>query len=198
MRLLSSQASPYARCVGVLIQHLGINNIEELLVNPFDNTAELLDANPLGQIPCLITNDGLALFDSEVIMRYLDTELGDRQMFGAASGNWVLECQYSLVKGLIDSAVKLRQEQMRQEEGLRSAFWTSRFEQALLRGLMQIELQTVITQITIQAPQLALICLLDYVDFRHSELDWRKVAPATALWFSEMRDLPAFIQTRPQ
>ena len=198
MRLLSSQASPYARCVGVLIQHLGINNIEELLVNPFDNTAELLDANPLGQIPCLITNDGLALFDSEVIMRYLDTELGDRQMFGAASGNWVLECQYSLVKGLIDSAVKLRQEQMRQEEGLRSAFWTSRFEQALLRGLMQIELQTVITQITIQAPQLALICLLDYVDFRHSELDWRKVAPATAFWFSEMRDLPAFIQTRPQ
>ncbi|GIU07961.1 glutathione S-transferase [Shewanella glacialipiscicola] len=197
MRLLSSKASPYARCVRVLIQHLGINNIEELLVNPFDNTAELLDANPLGQIPCLITNDGMALFDSEVIMRYLDTELGDRQMFGASSGNWLLECQYSLVKGLIDSAVKLRQEQMRQEEGVRSAFWTSRFEQALLRGLMQIELQTVITQTTIQAPQLALICLLDYVDFRHSGLDWRKVAPATALWFGEMRDLPAFIQTRP-
>lgn len=197
MRLLSSKASPYARCVRVLIQHLGINNIEELLVNPFDNTAELLDANPLGQIPCLITNDGMALFDSEVIMRYLDTELGDRQMFGASSGNWLLECQYSLVKGLIDSAVKLRQEQMRQEEGIRSAFWTSRFEQALLRGLMQIELQTVITQTTIQAPQLALICLLDYVDFRHSGLDWRKVAPATALWFGEMRDLPAFIQTRP-
>lgn len=181
----------------MLIQYLGINNIEELLVNPFDNTAELLDANPLGQIPCLITNDGVALFDSEVIMRYLDTELGDRLMFGALSGNWVLECQYSLVKGLIDSAVKLRQEQMRQEEGVRSAFWTSRFEQALLRGLMQIELQTVITQTTIQAPQLALICLLDYVDFRHSELDWRKVAPATALWFGEIRDLPAFIQTRP-
>ena len=197
MRLLSSKASPYARCVRVLIQHLGINNIEELLVNPFDNTAELLDANPLGQIPCLITNDGMALFDSEVIMRYLDTELGDRQMFGASSGNWLLECQYSLVKGLIDSVVKLRQEQMRQEEGVRSAFWTSRFEQALLRGLMQIELQTVITQTTIQAPQLALICLLDYVDFRHSGLDWRKVAPATALWFGEMRDLPAFIQTRP-
>ncbi|MGI1944103.1 glutathione S-transferase [Shewanella glacialipiscicola] len=197
MRLLSSKASPYARCVRVLIQHLGINNIEELLVNPFDNTAELLDANPLGQIPCLITNDGMALFDSEVIMRYLDTELGDRQMFGASSGNWLLECQYSLVKGLIDSAVKLRQEQMRQEEGVRSAFWTSRFEQALLRGLMQIELQTVITQTTIQAPQLALICLLDYVDFRHFGLDWRKVAPATALWFGEMRDLPAFIQTRP-
>jgi glutathione S-transferase len=181
-----------------LIHYLDIKDIEELRVNPFENSAELLDANPLGKIPCLITNDGVALYDSEVIMRYLDSELGERQMFGAARDNWVLQCQFSLVKGLIDSAVGLRQEQMREDEGVRSAFWTARYEQALLRGLMQMEHQTVITQATIQAPQLALICLLDYVDFRHPELDWRKVAPATALWFSEMRDLPAFLETRPQ
>ncbi|EGM71695.1 glutathione S-transferase N-terminal domain-containing protein [Shewanella sp. HN-41] len=198
MKLLCSQASPYARCVRSLIHYLGIKDIEEVTVNPFENTAELLDANPLGQIPCLITNDGIPLFDSEVIMRYLDAELGEQQMFGAHRDNWVLQGHFSMIKGLIDSAVKLRQEQMREEEGVRSAFWTSRFEQALLRGLMQMEHLSVITQATIQAPQLALICLLDYVDFRHPELDWRKVAPATALWFSEMRNLPAFIETRPQ
>ncbi|ESE39564.1 glutathione S-transferase [Shewanella decolorationis] len=198
MKLLCSLASPYARCVRTLIRYLGIKDIEEVLVNPMENTAELLDVNPLGQIPCLITNDGVPLFDSEVIMRYLDAELGEQQMFGGQVDNWVLQCQYSMIKGLTDSAVKLRQEQMREEEGVRSAFWTSRFEQALLRGLMQMEHQSVITQATIQAPQLALICLLDYVDFRHPELDWRKVAPATAIWFSEMRELPAFIETRPQ
>lgn len=198
MKLLCSQASPYARCVRSLIRYLGIKDIEEVTVNPFENTAELLDANPLAQIPCLITNDGVPLFDSEVIMRYLDAELGEQQMFGGHRDNWVLQGHFSMIKGLIDSAVKLRQEQMREEEGVRSAFWTSRFEQALLRGLMQMEHLNVITQATIQAPQLALICLLDYVDFRHPELDWRKVAPATALWFSEMRNLPAFIETRPQ
>ncbi|MCH1929524.1 glutathione S-transferase N-terminal domain-containing protein [Shewanella sp. A25] len=198
MKLLCSLASPYARCVRSLIRYLGITDIEEVIINPMENTAELLDANPLGQIPCLITNDGVPIFDSEVIMRYLDAELGDNQMFGGKANNWVLQCQFSLIKGLIDSSVKLRQEQMREDEGVRSAFWTSRFEQALLRGLMQMETQTVITQTTIQAPQLALICLLDYTDFRHPELDWRKVAPATALWLSQMRDLPAFIETRPQ
>lgn len=198
MRLLCSQASPYARCVRSLIRYLGIQDIEEVTVNPFENTAELLDVNPLGQIPCLITNDGVPLFDSEVIMRYLDTELGEQKMFGGQRDNWVLQCHFSMIKGLIDSAVKLRQEQMREEEGVRSAFWTSRFEQALLRGLMQLEHLDVITQVTIQAPQLALICLLDYVDFRHPALDWRKVAPATALWFSEMRNLSAFIETRPK
>ncbi|MGL4901179.1 MAG: glutathione S-transferase, partial [Shewanella sp.] len=50
----------------------------------------------------------------------------------------------------------------------------------------------------IQAPQLALVCLLDYVDFRHGSLDWRRVAPATASWFTQMRELPAFAATRPQ
>lgn len=197
MKLLCSLASPYARCVRTLIRYLNIKDIEEVTVNPFENTAELLDANPLGQIPCLITNDGIPLYDSEVIMRYLDAELGEQHMFGAPNSHWVLQCQFSMIKGLIDSAVKLRQEQMREDEGLRSVFWTSRFEQALLRGLMQMEHQSVITQATVQAPQLALICLLDYMDFRHPELDWRKVAPATALWFSDMRDLPAFVETRP-
>lgn len=197
MKLLCSQASPYARCVRTLIRYLNIQDIEEVTVNPFENTAELLDANPLGQIPCLITNDGIPLYDSEVIMRYLDAELGEQHMFGVPNSHWVLQCQFSMIKGLIDSAVKLRQEQMREDEGLRSVFWTSRFEQTLLRGLMQMEHQSVITQATVQAPQLALICLLDYMDFRHSELDWRKVAPATALWFSDMRELPAFVETRP-
>ncbi len=198
MKLLSSLASPYARCVRSLIHYLGIKDIEEVLVNPMENTAELLDANPLGQIPCLITNDGVPLFDSEVIMRYLDAEFGGQQMFGAQANNWLLQCQFSMIKGLLDSAVKLRQEQMREQEGARSALWSARFEQALLRGLMQMEHQSVITQTQLQAPQLALVCLLDYIDFRHRELDWRKVAPATALWFSDMRNLPAFIATEPK
>lgn len=198
MKLLCSLASPYARCVRSLIHYLGIKDIEEVLVNPMENTAELLDANPLGQIPCLITNDGVSLFDSEVIMRYLDAEFGGQQMFGAQTNNWLMQCQFSMIKGLLDSAVKLRQEQMREEEGARSALWSARFEQAILRGLMQMEHQSVITQTQLQAPQLALVCLLDYIDFRHHELDWRKVAPATALWFSDMRNLPAFIATEPK
>ncbi|MGL4446580.1 MAG: glutathione S-transferase [Shewanella sp.] len=197
MKLLCSQASPYARCVRSVIRYLGIQDIEEVMVNPFENSPLLLEVNPLGQIPCLITDDGAVLFDSEVIMRYLDANRGT-QLFGSASGDWALQCQFSMVKGLIDSAVKLRQEQMRADEGLRSAFWTQRFEQALLRGLQQIEQQGLMTQPIIQAPQLALVCLLDYVDFRHASLDWRRVAPATASWFTQMRELPAFAATRPQ
>ncbi|MGL4640614.1 MAG: glutathione S-transferase [Shewanella sp.] len=198
MKLLCSQASPYARCVRSVIRYLGIQDIEEVMVNPFENSPLLLEVNPLGQIPCLITDDGAVLFDSEVIMRYLDANRGTQQLFGSASGDWALQCQFSMVKGLIDSAVKLRQEQMRADEGLRSAFWTQRFEQALLRGLQQIEQQGLMTQPIIQAPQLALVCLLDYVDFRHASLDWRRVAPATASWFTQMRELPAFAATRPQ
>ncbi|MGL5358878.1 MAG: glutathione S-transferase [Shewanella sp.] len=197
MKLLCSLASPYARCVRSVIRYLGIKDIEEVLVNPFDNTPQLLQANPLGQVPCLITDDGAALYDSEVIMRYVDSKAGG-QLFGPEGGDWALQCQFSMVKGLIDSAVKLRQEQMRAEEGVRSAFWTARFEQALLRGLQQVERQGLWAKPMIQAPQLALVCLLDYLDFRHGSLDWRSVAPATASWFTQIREQPALAATRPQ
>lgn len=202
MKLLFSDASPYSRFVRVVIRQLAVRGIDEVRANPFDNSAELLDANPLGKIPCLILRDGSALFDSEVIARYLDVEYGECQLFGISEHNWSRQCQFSLIKGLIDSAVYLRQEQLREEEGVRSPFWTHRYEQALLRGLMFVERQALLagklSHKTLTAQQIGLVCLLDYIDFRHPDLDWRNVASATRLWFEEMRSLDVFVQTRPK
>lgn len=198
MKLLYSVASPYARCVRTLTRILAIEGIDEHIVDPFANEAQLLEVNPLGKIPCLLTRDGMPLFDSEVIMRFLDSEYGQQQIFGQYGGDWPLQCQYALIKGLLDSSVSLRQEQLREQEGVRSAFWTARYEQALLRGLLQVEHQNVIAASQLQAPQIALVCLLEYLDFRHPDLAWRNVAPACALWFSDIRHLPAFSATRPR
>lgn len=197
MQLLVSDASPYARWVRVVVSHYAIADINEIEVNPFENDEQLLHANPLGKIPCLILNDGEALFDSEVILRYLDNQYCKEQLFNAAELRWRHMTQFSLIKGLLDSAVALRQEQMREEEGVRSPFWTSRFEQALLRGLTQIELSSMScgSEVTIQ--KMGLSCLLQYLDFRHPDLDWRRVAPATARWLLEFETLDAIEQTKP-
>ncbi len=115
MQLYYSTASPYARVVRVIARELGLA-LDEKLVNPFDNSDELLSVNPLGKVPCLLLDDGAALFDSEVIARFLDDKFGQNCFFGPP-GNWAYECQFSLLKGALDSAVGLRQEQMREEEG---------------------------------------------------------------------------------
>ncbi|MXR70543.1 glutathione S-transferase [Shewanella insulae] len=197
MQLLYSEASPYARTVRVVITQFAIDGIEQVGVNPLENDELLLEANPLAKIPCLLLNDGGALYDSEVILRYLDHEYCGGELFGQPGESWYGEAQYSLIKGLLDSAVALRQEQMRDDEGLRSPFWTARFEQALLRGLAQIEQMAISGHGKLTLQQICLACLLEYLDFRHPDLDWRKVAPATARWLQSFAKCDAMLATRP-
>lgn len=197
MKLFYSDASPYARCVRVVIRHLKIEGIEEVNTNPLANGEDLLEANPLGKIPCLQLNDGSSLYDSEVILRYLDTELGGGRLFGVRESNWLSESHFSLIKGMLDSAVALRQEQMREEEGKRSSFWTARFEQALLRGLQRIEQGGLMTTPQLSMQQICLACLLEYLDFRHADLKWRRVAPAVGSWLADFKEFPALKMTQP-
>lgn len=197
MKLYYSDASPYARCVRIFISYHKIKGIEEIIANPFDNSPELLRVNPLAKIPCLQLNDGSALYDSEVIMRFLDIEFGQSRLFGSMGNNWSQQCHFSLLKGIFESAVSLRQEQLREEEGLRSAFWTSRFEQALLRGLKETETIGINHSAELTVLQVMLVCLLEYIDFRHPDILWRNVVPALGLWLKEAQQTDVFVATRP-
>jgi len=71
MKLLFAPASPYSSKVRMAARHLGIE-LEEIRVNTAENPSELVDANPLGKIPTLIADDGIAIFDSRAIMHYLN------------------------------------------------------------------------------------------------------------------------------
>ncbi|MBV7314651.1 glutathione S-transferase N-terminal domain-containing protein [Shewanella sp. NIFS-20-20] len=195
--LLYSQASPYARMIRVMAGVLNITDMQLELVNPFDNSQRLLEANPLGKVPCLLLSDGSALFDSEVIARFIDHSANHASLFAAPGAEWQRQCQYALVIGMLDAAVALRQEQMRAAEGLASDFWRGRYEQSLLRSLRQIEHSGIIAACELNAERIALVCLLDYLDFRHRNLDWHKVVPAVAKWHQALSPLPVFADTRP-
>ncbi len=70
MKLLFAPASPYSSKVRMAARYLAIT-LEDIRVNTADNPAELVDNNPLGKIPTLITDDGQAIFDSRAIMHFL-------------------------------------------------------------------------------------------------------------------------------
>ena len=73
MKLIYSDASPYARTARMVVRELGLGSkVEEVAYHPFDNPKELIDANPLCKVPCLIDDNGMAIFDSQVIGEYLD------------------------------------------------------------------------------------------------------------------------------
>lgn len=79
MKLLFAPASPYSSKVRMAARHLGIE-LEEVRVNTAENPPELVDSNPLGKIPTLITDDGMAIFDSRAIMQYLH-RIGDKRLY---------------------------------------------------------------------------------------------------------------------
>ncbi|MCR5873933.1 glutathione S-transferase N-terminal domain-containing protein [Phenylobacterium sp. J426] len=75
MKLYSSSASPYARKVAVCAHEAGLADRIEIVsvtVSPVGSNAEVSGANPLTKVPTLVLDDGAGLFDSRVIVEYLD------------------------------------------------------------------------------------------------------------------------------
>ena len=92
MRLYTNPASPFGRKVKVLAHETGLFEHLELLdevLTPVAPSDAVSAANPLGKIPCLVTEDGMALYDSRVICEYLDGLHGGRPMF-PAEGSFAL------------------------------------------------------------------------------------------------------------
>lgn len=177
MKLYYSTASPYARTTQVVLREIASKNGElsqqatELAMHPFDNDAEFLQANPLGKVPCLVLDDGLSLFDSEVICQFLDQEFNNSEFWQPIADSWLLRRIYSEISGLLDLAVALRQEKMRDADNLRSEFWWQRFETGLARGIESLSSNINRVPDTVNLINLNLVCLLDYLSFRHPELE---------------------------
>ncbi|NVJ60687.1 MAG: glutathione S-transferase N-terminal domain-containing protein [Gammaproteobacteria bacterium] len=175
MKLYYSNASPYARTAQVVLREIAIDNAEldpqviEVPTHPFDNEPEFLTANPLGKVPCLILESGQSVFDSEVICQYLDAKFNHGKFWQPIANDWQLRCIYSEISGLLDLAVALRQEKMREAESLRSDFWWSRFESGLSRGMQWLTKRITEVPESINLININLICLMDYLSFRHPE-----------------------------
>ncbi|WP_144392310.1 glutathione S-transferase family protein [Pleionea sediminis] len=171
MKLFISTASPYARTAQVVLREVGLDpKLIESETHPFNNEQEFLRANPLGKVPCMLLDDGSSIYDSEVICQYLDFEFNQEKLWQPIMQSWSLRTLYSHVSGLLDLAVALRQEKMREEEKLRSDFWWSRFESGLLRGFSFLENNISRLPNDLSLLHINLTCLVDYMSFRHSDI----------------------------
>ncbi|MBY5993538.1 glutathione S-transferase N-terminal domain-containing protein [Ferrimonas balearica] len=195
MKLYASDASPYARVIRLLWRQLGIEGVEEVMVNPFEQDALLRQANPLGKVPCLITDEA-SLYDSQVIAHYLDQHWGQGRFHAALADDWGLAVDNALLQGLMDAAVALRVEATRQAEGSRSAFWCQRHRHSLSEGLAKLASSSERWPDT-GILSLRLVALLEYLDFRHPELAWRTAQPTLARWL-ERQTHPSIEATRPR
>ena len=200
MKLLYSAASPYVRKVLVAAHELGLAGEIELVpqtVTPVSDPGEVAAANPLGKLPTLVTEDGLALYDSRVIVEWLDARSGGRLIPPEGEPRWRALTVQATADGVLDAALLARYERWLRPEALRWAEWDAGQLGKVRRALDFLESGF---EPDVEAPRLAEIavaCALGYLDFRFPDEAWREGRPRLAAFDARMAERPSMQATRP-
>lgn len=201
MKLLGSNTSPYVRKVRVVMAEKKIDAQYELVdVNAPDSAIKL--SNPLGKIPCLIMDDGGAVFDSRVIVEYLDNLTPVHRLIPPNGRSRVeVRTWESLGDGLLDAALLVRAEQTQRAEGQRSPAVISRqmgkIESALAAMSSGLGDKPWCADGRYSLADIAVGCALGYLDFRFSQFGWRAQFSNLAAHADKLFARQSFIDTRP-
>jgi glutathione S-transferase len=202
MKLIGSLSSPYVRKVRVVLAEKKLDF--QLILEDVWNSDRILASNPLGKVPCLIMEGGEAVFDSRVIVEYLDT-LSPVGKLIPATGRERAEVRTweALADGVLDALIAIRLENTwggrRPEQ--RSAAWCDR-----QLNKVHLSLNAMNTALG-ERPwcsgnhhslaDIAVGCVTGYLDFRFSNIDWRAGHRHLALHHDKLAARPSFIDTAP-
>lgn len=192
--LYSGPTSPFGRMARVVSLELGIA-VEERVIDVY--TAAFLDGlNPLRQIPTLVTDDGVTLYDSRVICMYFDACSG-RASLVPAERRWEVETRWALALGLMEAGLQRRMEVIR-PEAERNQGSVLKLEARIDRALLRLERESgALREADLRMDAIATAVALEYTDFRYTS-EWRRGCPHLAAWLPQLAARPSMVQTRPK
>ena len=202
MKLLASLASPYTRKVRVVLAEKKIECEMELVdVNPVDNPVNA--HNPLGKIPALLLDDGTPLYDSRVIVEFLDGKSPISRLIPEDLRDRIAVRRWeALADGVLDAGLLVRYESMRDKKE-RSKAWSDKQLARMKRGMAQMSEELAENPWChngkYSLADIALGCCLGWLDFRKpGDVDWHKEHPVLARHYEKLMARPAFADTVPQ
>jgi len=200
MILRSSPSSPFVRKVRIAIGLLGFDGKIEVRETDLNDPADSIRRqNPLGKIPALVLDDGTTLYDSRVILEYLDQLAGGGRIIPReqAARFEALRLQ-ALCDGVLDASVLLVYENRYRPEDKRVQGWIDRQAGKVKRALDALEAAPPKLTPMPDVGQIALACVLGYRDFRFASEDWRKVYPRLLAWHDTFAaQVPAYAASKP-
>src|SRR5215212_1305043 len=202
MKLIGSLSSPYVRKVRIVMaeKKLDYQFVEE---NVWENDA-ILASNPLGKVPCLVMEGGEAVFDSRVIVDYLDTRSPVSRLIPESSRERTeVRTWESLADGILDAAILARLEQTwnGRADGERSQTWIDRQMRKIDASLTAVSTgladKPYCTGIHLSLADIAVGCALGYLQFRFPSIAWRSEHANLARLADKLETRQSFIDTRP-
>ena len=203
MKLIGSTSSPYVRKVRVVMaeKKLDYQFVEE---DVWAADTTIMHSNPLGKVPCLVMEGGEALFDSRVIVEYLDTLSPVGKLIPAVGRERAeVKTWEALADGVLDAAILARLERhwAGRKDGERSTAWIDRqlvkIHAALAAMSKGLGDKPFCSGIHFSLSDIAVGCALGYLDFRFPEIDWRSRHPNLAKLNEKLSQRQSFIDTAP-
>ena len=203
MKLIGSTTSPYVRKVRIVMAE---KKLDYQFVNEdvWSADTQIAASNPLGKVPCLVMEGGEALFDSRVIVEYVDTLspvgklIPDRGRERAEVKTWE-----ALSDGLLDAAILARLEATwpGRKEGERSQAWIDRqlkkIDDSLAAMDRALAERSNCVGIQISLADIVVGVAVGYLDFRFANIDWRGRHPNLAALYERLSQRQSFKDTLP-
>ena len=201
MTLHWSPRSPYVRKVMIALHEMGLQDRVKTVRTVAGGTTphwELMKVNPVGKIPTLELEDGTAIYDSPVIIEYLDTHHSGPKLYPAAWPERLTALRrHALGQGMLDNALPLL------GEGFRPADKQSEPHKELWRAKLRACVDALEGEADAMASSgftvghLAIGVALGYLDFRFDALQWRTGHPKLAAWFATFNARPSVAANMP-
>ena len=203
MKLIGATASPYVRKVRIVMAEKKLD-YQFLVEDVWSPDTVIMASNPLGKVPCLVMEGGEALFDSRVIVEYLDTLSPVGKLIPAVGRERAeVKTWEALADGVLDALVLARLEAnwSGRTKAQRSTAWIDRQQSkvhASLKAMSQgLGDKPFCAGIYLSLADIAVGCALGYLDFRFSSIDWRTPYPNLAKLHEKLAQRPSFADTLP-
>jgi glutathione S-transferase len=166
---------------------------------PAEPDATLSASNPLSKIPALILDDGTALYDSAVIVDYLDTLHGGPPRLVPASGpsRWRILRGQALCDGILEAAILVFYERTTRPAELHHAPWLNGQVGKATQGLDALEREVGSFGADVDLAQICAGAALGWLEFRGVLGDVRSSRPALFAWYDRFRERPSMKATAP-
>ena len=203
MKLIGSTTSPYVRKVRVVMAEKKLDH-RLALDNVWSADSVVAADNPLGKLPCLVMDGQDAMFDSRVIVEYLDT-LSPVGKLIPTSGRERAEVKTweALADGLLDAAILVRLERTFEgrTEAQRSQAWIDRQLGKVHAALRAMSLglgeKAFCSGIHLSLSDIAVGCALGWLEFRFPDITWRADYPNLARLYDKLALRPSFAESVP-